>query len=230
MISIMPLAPASSWSWVYFFMSKVYVLVDGFNLYHAIDTNPGYHPYKWLSLTKLAECFVLSADVLAGVEYFTTLATWDPAKVARHRLFIKANEADGVKITYGVFKRKQRKCPECGQLIRTFEEKQTDVNIAIRLIELAVQDQYDKAIIVSGDTDLIPAVKAVQKTFPAKRVGVVIPIGRASEDLKSQTDFHHRMKLRHLRSSRFADVITLVDGSTLDCPMNWRLPMAEAAI
>ncbi len=93
-----------------------------------------------------------------GVEYFTTLATWDPAKVARHRLFIKANEAEGVRITYGEFKRKQRKCPERKSLIKTFEEKQTDVNIAIRLFELAAQDRYDNAIIVSGDTDLIPAV------------------------------------------------------------------------
>jgi uncharacterized LabA/DUF88 family protein len=137
-------------------------------------------------------------------------------------LFIKANETEGVKVTYGEFKRKQRKCPECLKMIRTFEEKQTDVNIALRLFELAVQDKYDKAIIVSGDTDLIPAVKAVQKTFPAKKIGVMIPIGRASEDLKQQTDFHHRMKLQHLISSRFNDQVILADGSTLDCPPSWK--------
>lgn len=220
----MPLAPASLWSWALFFMSKVYVLVDGFNLYHALDTNPAYHPCKWLSLTKLAKCFILGRDALQGVEYFTTLATWDPAKVVRHRLFIKANEAEGVRVTYGEFKRKQRKCPECKSLIKTFEEKQTDVNIALRLFELAVQDRYDKAIIVSGDTDLIPAVKTVQKTFPGKKIGVVIPIGRASEDLKAQTDFHHRMKVQHILSSRFEDILTLTDGSVLECPECWRWP------
>jgi uncharacterized LabA/DUF88 family protein len=217
----MPLAPASLWSWVSFFMAKVYVLVDGFNFYHALDTNPTYHRYKWLSLTKLSNCFVLGRDTLAGVEYFTTLATWDQAKVARHRLFIKANEAEGVKVTYGEFKRKQRKCPECFKIIRTFEEKQTDVNIALRLFELAVQDKYDKAIIISGDRDLIPAVKAVQKTFPVKKIGAMLPIGRASEDLKQQTDFHHKMKVQHLISSRFSDQIVLTDGSTLACPSSW---------
>jgi len=203
-------------------MANVYVLVDGFNFYHALDTNPTYHCYKWLSLIKLSKCFILGNDHLEGVEYFTTLATWDPAKVARHRLFIKANETEGVKVIYGQFKRKQRKCPECLKLIRTFEEKQTDVNIALRLFELAVQDRYDKAIIISGDTDLIPAVKVVQKTFPAKKVGVLLPIGRASEDLKQQTDFHHKMKLQHLISSRFEDRIVLADGSTLDCPTSWK--------
>jgi uncharacterized LabA/DUF88 family protein len=218
----MLLAPASLWSWVFFYMAKVCVLVDGFNLYHALDANPAYRPFKWLSLTRLSKCYVLGKDSLEGVEYFTTLATWDPGKVARHKLFIKANEADGVKVTYGEFKRKQRKCSECHHLVWKFEEKQTDVNIAIRLFELAIQDRYDKAILVSGDTDLIPAVKAVQKTFPAKKIGVVIPIGRASEDLKSQTDFHHRMKIQHLETARFQDILKMVDGSTLSCPSNWR--------
>lgn len=222
MVSAMLLAPASLWSWVLFFMAKVYVLVDGFNLYHALDANPAYRPFKWLSLTRLSHCYLLGKDTLEGVEYFTTLATWDLGKVARHKLFIKANEAEGVKVTYGEFKRKQRKCSECGKLVWKSEEKQTDVNIAIRLFELAIQGRYDKAILVSGDTDLIPAVKAVQKTFPVKKIGVVIPIGRASEDLKAQTDFHHKMKLQHLISSRFSDPLTLADGSSLNCPPNWK--------
>jgi uncharacterized LabA/DUF88 family protein len=87
---------------------------------------------------------------------------------------------------------------------------------------LAIQERYDKAILISGDTDLIPAVKAVQKTFPAKKIGVVIPIGRASEDLKAQTDFHHKMKVQHLMSSMFSDPLLLADGSSLACPPSWK--------
>ncbi|HVO63479.1 MAG TPA: NYN domain-containing protein [Terriglobales bacterium] len=210
-------------------MGKVYCFVDGFNLYHALDANPAYHPFKWLSLTTLAKCFVLGKDLLAGVEYFTTLATWNPAKVERHKLFIKINEAEGVKVIYGEFKRKDRRCPECGEHIRTFEEKQTDVNIAIRLFELAVQDQYDKAIIISGDTDLIPAVKAVQKTFPAKKVGIVLPISRASEDLKKQVDFHHKMRIHHLEASRFPDKVVLSESVCIECPNPWRRARAQKA-
>lgn len=206
----------------FIFMGKVYFFVDGFNLYHALDADPAYHPYKWLSLTQLARCFVFGKDVLEGVEYFTTLATWNPAKVERHKLFIKVNEAEGVRVVYGEFKRKDRRCPECGEHIRTFEEKQTDVNIAIRLFELAVQDKYDKAILISGDTDLIPAVKAVQKTFPAKKVGVILPISRASEDLKKQVDFHHKMRRYHLESSRFPDKVSLSDSLSIECPAAWR--------
>jgi len=203
-------------------MAKVYVFIDGFNFYHALDDNHAYHRFKWTNLRKLAQAYVLGADSLEGVEYFTTLATWDAGKVARHQTFIRANEEQGVVVTYGEFKRKERFCGLCSRKFWSREEKQTDVNIALRMLELAIQDRYDKAIIVSGDTDLIPVIKVVHRTFPQKKIGVVIPIGRASEDLKKQADFHHKMKAKHLDASRFDDPHTMRDGSTLSCPANWR--------
>jgi uncharacterized LabA/DUF88 family protein len=203
-------------------MAKTCFLIDGFNLYHALAAKFQYKTHKWLSLTRLCACFVTRADAIAGIEYFTTLATWDAQKVARHRLFIKAQENEGVRTVYGNFKRKDRTCRLCNREYRTFEEKQTNVNIALRLFQLAVQDGYDKAIVVSGDSDLLPAIKAVQSTFPAKQIGVVVPIGRASEELIQQADFHFRMKERHLRSSRYPNTITLRDGSSLTCPDEWQ--------
>jgi uncharacterized LabA/DUF88 family protein len=114
---------------------------------------------------------------------------------------------------------------ECFLCHKTFskpQEKQTDVNIALRLFQLAVQDRYDKAIIISGDSEIIPAIKAVQSTFPVKQVGIVLPIGRSSEELVNETDFHYRMKIRHLDSCLYDDIITLADGSQLQCPPNWK--------
>ncbi len=148
--------------------------------------------------------------------------TWNPAKFARHRIFIRAQENEGINIIYGEFKRKDKKCSLCHRVFPSFEEKQTDVNISLHLLQLAIQDRYDKAIIISGDTDLLPALKAVQSTFPGKQIGVVIPIGKASDDLKKQADFHYKMKESHLHSSRFPDTLTLRDGTTLACPPSWR--------
>jgi hypothetical protein len=65
-------------------------------------------------------------------------------------------------------------------------------------------------------------VKAVQATFPTKAIGVVIPIGRASEDFKKHADFHYKMKEHQLQASRFPDSIALPDGSTLECPAKWK--------
>jgi uncharacterized LabA/DUF88 family protein len=209
-------------------MAKIAVFIDGFNLYHALDhfedgpNRARYKRYKWLNLRKLASLFVGRLDTLEQVLLFTALATWDSQKVARHRMFLRANESVGVSVVYGEFKRKDRRCRLCHGSYATFEEKQTDVNIALSLFQLAVRDEYDRAIIVSGDTDLIPAMKAVRSTFPQKQIGVIIPIGKSSNDMLKQADFRFKMRERHLASSRFPDQVVLPDGSTLDCPPKWK--------
>ena len=209
-------------------MAKYVFFVDGFNLYHALDyvhmgpDHLKYRRFKWLNLYKLASLYVGRLDTLEKVLLFTAFATWDPAKVSRHKLFIRANENVGVQVVYGEFKRKDKRCHVCKGKYQTFEEKQTDVNIALSMFQLAVTDQYDRAVIVSGDTDLIPAIKAVRATFPHKQIGVILPIARSSEDLLKHADFRFKMREHHLASSRFPDQIILPDKSTLDCPLTWR--------
>jgi uncharacterized LabA/DUF88 family protein len=209
-------------------MAKYIFFVDGFNLYHALDYyGPGpdhfrYRKFKWLNLHKLASLYVGRLDSLEKVILFTAFATWDPPKVARHKLFVRANENVGVEVVYGEFKRKDKRCHVCHRKYQTFEEKQTDVNIALSLFRLAVTDQYDRAVVVSGDTDLIPAITAVRATFPHKQIGVILPIGRSSEDMLKHADFKYKMREHHLISSRFPDRIVLQDGSTIDCPPTWK--------
>jgi hypothetical protein len=88
-------------------MAKYIFFVDGFNLYHALDythTGPDhfkYRKFKWLNLQKLASLYVGRLDTLEKVILFTAFATWDPAKVARHKLFVRANESVGVQVVYG---------------------------------------------------------------------------------------------------------------------------------
>ena len=202
-------------------MAKTVILIDGFNLYHAINVKK-YCTYKWLNLAKLATCYVTKQDSIEGIYYFTALATWAPDKERRHRTYIRALKAHNVEVVFGEFKRKDKFCTKCRQYYRTFEEKQTDVNIAIYLLRLAIQDKYEKAIIISGDSDLIPSIDAVQKTFPTKKIGVVIPIGRASESLKNVADFHMKMKEKHLQTSQFPPSIPIENGQSLQRPRLWQ--------
>lgn len=201
-------------------MSNVITLVDGFNLYHAINNHP-YKKYKWLNLKKLSQAFITRQDTLTGVYYFTALATWSATKTQKHKTYIKALQSEGIEIVFGEFKRKDKNCTLCKRRYRSFEEKQTDVNIALNLFRLALQDKYDKAIIISGDSDLIPAINAVQSTFPEKKIGVVIPIARASESLKRTCDFHMKMKEKHLATSLFSKTITNLNNTSIICPEEW---------
>ena len=202
--------------------NRVIFLIDGFNLYHALDSNNKFHKYKWLNLQKLANCFITKNDHIEDILYFTALATWSQDKVKRHKVFIRALELIGIKIIYGEFKRRDKFCPLCHRGYKTFEEKQTDVNIAIQLFELAIKDKFEKAIIVSGDSDLIPSITAVRKTFPHKKIGIIIPIGRRAEALKQSSDFYMKMKEKHLISSIFDQEIKVDNKIKLICPSSWK--------
>lgn len=202
-------------------MNRIIFLIDGFNFYHAIADNAKYRKYKWVDFSKLARCYITKNDSLKGIYYFTALAAWLPDSYRRHKIFIRALELKGTKVVYGEFKRKDKLCNLCKKRYQTYEEKQTDVNIAIHLLGLAAQDEYDTAIIISADSDLIPAINAVRKTFPSKKIGLVIPIGRPAESLKQSVDFHMKMKERHLSTSLLERGISLENNQKLTCPPEW---------
>lgn len=151
--------------------------IDGFNLYYAIKDldRPN---LKWVDLWKLSETFLRKNETLEGVYYFTAYATWMPDRMLRHRRYTKALVAQGVNIVFGKFKDKFLTCRKCGRTYETKEEKETDVNIATALITDAFQDKYDRAILITADTDLRPPIDTVRKNFPNKEILVAAPPGR----------------------------------------------------
>jgi uncharacterized LabA/DUF88 family protein len=172
---------------------KVLSLIDGFNLYHSLDyfehgVNSAdcyrYQKYKWLCLTALVNRFVApETEHLIGVQYFTTLPTWDEAKRLRHETYISAQKTMGVEVTKGEFKRKGVKCRAgCKQAFEINVEKQTDINIATAMIDRA--NEYDRLLLLTADSDQVPAIKLLRKLHPQKTVAIIIPIGRGAKELK----------------------------------------------
>ncbi len=181
---------------------RVSAFVDGFNLYHAID-DLGAHHLKWVNLRKLCEIFAPPPVYdLEEVLYFSAFATWRPQSYRRHREYVKALEASGVTAVMGRFKEKDRSCVNCGNTWIDHEEKETDVNIGIHLLDRASRDLYDRALLISGDSDLVPAVRMVRDRFPKKEFRIIGPVGRGfSMDLVSVAggkECGKRMKEVHL--------------------------------
>ncbi|MCK6553407.1 NYN domain-containing protein [Candidatus Binatia bacterium] len=158
--------------------------MDGFNLYHAIRDLRLPH-LKWVDLWALLERFARPpAAELRTVYYFSAYATWLKEQHLRHAQYVAALGAHRVTPVLGNFKKKTYRCKQCEQTIEGHEEKETDVNLALGLYRGAVKDEYDLALVVSGDSDLAPAVRAVKRDFPVKRILIVTPVGRkASYDL-----------------------------------------------
>src|SRR4030042_554886 len=202
-------------------MKKVIALVDGFNIYHSLDENQSFRKYKWLNLRRLTELFIGKDEELGDVLYFSAYAFWEPDKVARHKIYINALMTANVTPILSEFKQKDRKCKECGKVYKSYEEKQTDVQIAINLFKVAIDGIYEKAVVISGDSDLIPALRAVKAKFPLKKIHLLFPPNRAGESLKRVADSYSRIREKHLAGAQFPDVIDLGNNQTLTKPSEW---------
>ncbi|MGB7296826.1 MAG: NYN domain-containing protein [Candidatus Aminicenantales bacterium] len=201
-------------------MKRVFFFIDGFNFYHSIDF-PGYYKYKWLSYRKLAEILIRQNENIEEVLFFTAFAFWNRPKINRHEILIRALASTGVKTIFGRFKEKEIKCQRCKRYFRQPIEKQTDVNIAVNLLKFAILDRFDKAYIVSGDTDLIPAIEAFRELFPQKEICIVFPFARKGKELAAACCSHIKIKRRHLEACIFPDPVIL-PGKTINKPPAWK--------
>lgn len=183
---------------------RALVLVDGFNLYHAINNlnaRGRYNHLKWIDLRALAQQFLPKSDYdIVGIKYFSAFAVHRPEACRRHREFVAALECTGVDAIMGNFKQKDRLCFNCGSKWKAHEEKETDVNIAIHALNGAHRDEYDTAFVVTADSDIAPAVRLI-KQETRKAVRMLFPIGLWSTELSNSVGGKQNtptMKMVHL--------------------------------
>lgn len=202
-------------------MIRTAFYIDGFNLYHVIER---YCPHcKWLDLRKMVCSLVSSNMEVSQICYFTALASWKPNGMARHQTYVAALKASGVKIVCGRFKEKERFCWKCKSMYPAHEEKQTDVNIALRMLEDAIDNRFDEAVLVSGDTDFVPILKTIKRRYPNKRIGVLLPIGSQAKYLVATADHHIKMKKIHLERNQLPYTIETNSG-VITIPEKWKRP------
>ncbi len=201
-------------------MNRYCVYIDGFNVYYALQ-KPAYQKYKWLNYRKLTENVTGKNANIMGIFYFTAIVRWKRDNTLRHKNYIKALRWARVDAIKGRFLEKEVRCHRCGQLYKTHEEKRTDVNIALKILGDAIDNLYDKALVISADSDLIPAIQAVHKYAPEKRIGVMFPIGRNNNDLKKEADFRIKMPQRLLKACQFPEKIK-IGNNIIQRPKSWQ--------
>lgn len=199
---------------------KVIVYIDGFNLYHGIKTAFG-DKYLWLNMMAMSQGFLRPEDELVAVRYFTTKVIDQPAKEARQSRLLKAMDASGVETHLGKFQRRTIECRKCHATWRSYEEKFTDVAIGVRMVEDAATRQCDRMILVSADSDLIPAIESVRRVNAGVRLIVAFPPKRQSVDLRKLADGHFAIGEDTLRSALFPPVVTTADGYQIHQPREW---------
>ena len=111
-----------------------------------------------------------------------------PGTVARQVAYFSALEATGVHVRLGHFKAKSQACPLCGGAFVAWEEKETDVAIGAGLLEIVCRDLCDTVVLVTGDTDLVPAIRAARRLDPTKDLVALQPYRRVNRDLTRCAD------------------------------------------
>ena len=154
------------------------VYIDGFNLYYAIK----HTSYKWLNLSLLCSK-LLRADNIQKIYYFTAKVKalpHDPSAPVRQETYIRALKTlpdleihdEGHFVQWPrlfpqyplAYKdpKKPTKPPQAVQILKA-EEKGTDVNLASFLLKDCFENNFDKAVVISNDSDLATPIEIIVK-------------------------------------------------------------------
>ena len=188
------------------------VYVDGFNLYYRALKGT---PYKWLDLKLLASNLLQPHNRITEIKYFTALVSgmFDPGQPIRQKTYIRALEKyiPEISVYYGHFlshaisapKAPLSKPPTFTEIIRT-EEKGSDVNLAVHLLNDAWLDKFDCAVIISNDSDLAEPIRLIREQHRTKKIGLLSPLikGHPSHELQKHAHFVKRIRKGVLRISQ----------------------------
>ena len=190
----------------------------------ASDRKAGGATTGWICTACPSNSYGRGSD-RSWVHYFTAgvfAEPHDPDKPVRQNTYLEALETlPDLHVHKGYYRAKEQRCSTCGATWKTYEEKTTDVNIAVELLGDAQDDVFDTAIVVSGDGDLAGPVRAVRRRYPHKRVVVAFPPGRHSAGLRNEATAFFTIGRDALRDSQFPQRVTKADGYVLTRPQKW---------
>jgi uncharacterized LabA/DUF88 family protein len=110
-------------------------------------------------------------------------------KQDRFDLFLSANNLNPKFNLYlGKFLDKSFNCRNCNSLIKKYEEKETDIHIAVKMIRNVVMRRNDISYLISADSDLLPPLDFIKEYDPFHKVIIGFPPKRFSFDLKNSAN------------------------------------------
>jgi uncharacterized LabA/DUF88 family protein len=201
------------------------VYVDGFNLYFGLRSK-GWRKHYWLNLQALATALLKPGQTLQCVHYFTSRIRANGRNLPdmqRQTTYLEALDTlPGLQLHFGHYLEKPKQCRQCGAQWMDYEEKMTDVNIAVQLLSDAFDDRFDTALLISGDSDLTTPVNKLRTQFPAKRLIVAFPPDRQSFELKKAANATFTIGETNLRQSQLPAQVQRADGFILQRPAHWQ--------
>lgn len=205
-------------------MSDLIVYVDGYNLFHGLRSQYSDDRYQWLDLVSLSR-LLRKDDNLVKVNYYTAPLKGKPTAISRQQTYFGALQAVGgtkLKIHQARYQTKTVHCTRCGARWHSYEEKETDVHMAVDLVADIATKSADSALIISGDSDLCPAILRAQQFNPAARIAMAFPPKRVSSKLKALLPHSLVIGDGRIKQAQLPEKITDAAGIVYQRPEGWK--------
>jgi uncharacterized LabA/DUF88 family protein len=202
--------------------------VDGFNLYYGSLKGT---PHKWLDLCDLFQRILPEDCTLVKVKYFTArIKPQQPNDTSPQRqdVYLRALREFShgqVDIVEGRYQLKPKKAPLKSNMktiveVMISEEKGSDVNLAVEMLNDAWKNEFDCAAVVSNDSDLSRALQLV-KQAQRKRVYLFtpgFPRRQPTAELSRWANRKFGIDVTELAASQLPDQIP---GTNISKPKAW---------
>ncbi len=215
---------------------KTIVYIDGYNLYYGVLRRT---PFKWLDVVKLFSEHLLdaSSSEIVEVRYYTApilgVMCDDAESPSRQRSYLQALSkllGERLQIVQGKLQASQpKKRPvepiEGHELVKIhdFEEKKTDVSIAVDMLADVWTGRCEQIVLCTNDTDQEPALAKIKQHHPQVKIGLVAPVPShdsryISKSLVRYSDWHKLISTVHLSESQLPNKIP---HTSIKRPQTW---------
>jgi uncharacterized LabA/DUF88 family protein len=213
------------------------IYVDGFNFYYWLKPTS----FRWIDVKQIglnALSHPAFRHDLVAIKYFTARVSrtaTDPGKHMRQDTYLRAQQSVSPKFStyFGEFRRQRKRMPQvaanggAGPLVEVWatEEKGSDVNLAVQLVNDAWADTFDLAVVISNDSDLKSALQLVKQH--GKRVGVLVRGDARVVSLRKASHFQVTLTTQHLSNALLPRAIP---GTSIQIPAEWARKESAARI
>ena len=138
-------------------MAKVIFLIDGFNLYHSVSDaeEDSDKTTKWLNIKSLCvnhylPMFGQSLNIrleLGEIFYYSAIPSHRRKETQeKHGLYMDVLRDSGITVNLARFQPKDIECRRCNKEFKAYMEKETDVAIASKLLEIGYKKSSEVVV------------------------------------------------------------------------------------
>jgi uncharacterized LabA/DUF88 family protein len=91
----------------------------------------------------------------------------------------------------------------------------------VKLLEVLSNKDCETVVLVTGDTDIIPAIETANRMFPYSETMVAFPFARKNDELVDVAPRSFKIHVNSYKNNQFPNPVVLQDGTTIAKPLVW---------